>query len=279
MRRRGLLAPAEKVERREMSVPAARPEPDLVLGRYRPLRPLGSGGSGSVGLARVEKSGREVALKSVPRAGTAGARAEREALAAARLRHPACQRVYALGRDAEHVFIASEYVAGKTLRQAFADGDLDDAGTVEAAAQILEGLAHAHGRGIVHRDVKPANVLLADGPEVAIRLLDFGLALLSEEETLTAAGDVPGTLAYMSPERLKGQTAGPPADVWAVGVLLWEGLTGRHPFVGANSRFVDTAKRIEKGAPPLSALRPDLPAQLTNLVDRCLSVNPRKRPA
>ena len=108
-------------------------------------------------------------------------------------------------------------------------GELDDAAAVEAAAQVLEGLAHAHARGIVHRDVKPANVLLADGAGVSVKLLDFGLALIAEEETLTAVGDVPGTLAYISPERLSGEQARPAADVWAVGVMLWEALAGTPP--------------------------------------------------
>src|SRR4051812_31024851 len=177
----------------------------LVLGRYRPLKPLGSGGMGSVWHAHDEKRNREVALKIVPRTGTAGPRAEREAAAAAQLKHPACIRAYALARDEGHVYIAYEYVPGRTLRHALEDGSLDDEAAVEAVAQVLEGLAHAHAEGIVHRDVKPANVLLAEGAGISVKLLDFGLALMREEETLTAAGDVPGTLAYISPERLGGK--------------------------------------------------------------------------
>ncbi len=249
----------------------------LVLGRYRPLKPLGSGGMGSVWHVFDERKSREVALKIVPRSGTAGPRAEREATAATQLRHPACVRAYSLARDEEHVYIAYEYVAGRTLRQALERGELDDESAVEVAAQILEGLAHAHDQGIVHRDVKPANVLLADGPEaVSVRILDFGLALMNEEETLTAAGDVPGTLAYISPERLAGKPAGPETDIWSTGVLLWEALTGRHPFgVGP---FLETAKRIGKGAPSLAAERPDLPTPLVRLVEAALAPDPAKRP-
>jgi hypothetical protein len=250
---------------------------ELVAERYRPLRPLGSGGSGSVWLARDERTGLEVALKIVPREGKAATRAEREALAAARLRHERCLRAYGLERDTRNVYIAYEYVPGQTLRQALRAGELNDAAAIEAGAQILEALAHAHGRGIVHRDVKPSNVLVAEGSELSIRLLDFGLAQLAEEEPLTATGDVPGTLAYVPPERLvHGESGGPPADVWAVGVLLWESLAGWHPFW--NGSLLETAKRIEAGATPLAEVRPDLPKPLAALIDRMLAVDPAARP-
>jgi eukaryotic-like serine/threonine-protein kinase len=252
---------------------------DLVLGRYRPLQPLGSGGSGSVWLARDEPTGVEVALKIVPREGKAAARAEREATAAARLQHPNCQRAYALARDSRHVYIAYEYVPGRTLRQALREGAVDDATALEVAAQLCEVLAHAHAHGIAHRDVKPSNVLVADddrdGP--SIRLLDFGLARMDGEETLTATGDVPGTLAYIPPERLRGEESGPAADIWAIGVLLWEALAGWHPFWKGS--LLDTAKRIEGGAASLARARPDLPRPLIALVDRALSPEPAKRPS
>ncbi|MDQ3992039.1 MAG: serine/threonine protein kinase, partial [Actinomycetota bacterium] len=247
---------------------AALPKNELVLDRYRPVQPLGSGGSGSVWLARDELGGGQVALKIVAREGRAACRAEREAAAASQLGHERCLRALDFGGDGEHVYIAYEYVPGQTLRHALRGGELDDAGTVEAAAQILEGLAHAHAHGIVHRDVKPSNVLLADDELVSVRLLDFGLAVFDDADTLTAAGDVPGTLAYISPERLKGQPADPAADVWAVGVILWEALAGWHPFW--TSSMLDTARRIQDGAPSLAEARPDLPAALVALVDRAL---------
>lgn len=260
-----------------LAAAAPTPSASLVLGRYRPLRPLGSGGNGSVWLARDERSGMEVALKIVPREGKAASRAEREALAAARLRHERCLRAYAFERDDSHVYIAYEYVPGKTVREAMRAGELDDCSAVEAAAQILDGLAHAHARGIVHRDVKPSNVLLKDGAEVSVRLLDFGLAQMQEADTLTAAGDVPGTLAYIAPERLAGQEATSAADVWGVGVMLWEALAGPHPFW--SSSLLETARAIQAGAPPLARERPDLPKALLVAVDRALSLDPSRRPS
>ncbi len=261
-----------------MSVAAhALPRGELVLDRYRPLRPLGSGGSGSVWLARDEHNGLDVALKIVPREGKAAHRAEREAEAAARLRHERCLRAYGFGSDAGHVYIAYEYVGGRTLRDAMRAGELRDRDAVEAAAQILDGLAHAHGRGIVHRDVKPSNVLLADEQPLSVRVLDFGLAQFDEAETLTAVGDVPGTLAYISPERLLGAEAGSASDVWAVGVLLWEALTGRHPFWGVP--LPQMAAAIEAGVPSLAAERPELPRRLVAAVERALDTNPARRPS
>ena len=264
----------------------------LVLGRYRPLRPLGSGGSASVWLARDERDGGEVALKVVPAEGKAGPRAEREVEAAARLDHPRCLRALALARDERHVYVAYEYVRGRTLREALRSGELDDEAAVEAAAQVLEGLAHAHARGVVHRDVKPANIMLAepeappggaDAPpggtdgSISVRLLDFGLAQLEEAQSLTAAGDVPGTLPYIAPERLNGAPASAAADVWSVGVILWEALAGWHPFAAPST--VETARRIRSGAQPVARSRGDLPQELCALVDAMLDRDPKRRPS
>src|SRR5207248_2152782 len=251
--------------------------PPRASGRWRPPRAAYAFGPLlGRGLARAGQNGPDVALKSMPREGKAASRAEREAEAAARLRHPACQRAYGFGRDSQHVYIAYEYVPGRTFREAMRSGELDDASAIEAATQILEALAHAHERGIVHRDIKPSNVLLAEGPRVSVRVLDFGLAQIQEAETLTAQGDVPGTLAYISPERLAGAATTEAADVWAVGVMLWEALAGRHPFW--RSSLLETARAIEEGAPPLETMRPDLPRPLLAAVARALDLDPGRRP-
>jgi hypothetical protein len=240
------------------------------------MRPLGSGGSGSVWLALDERNGLDVALKIIPREGKAAARAEREALAARRLRHERCVRAYDVGHDAGHVYIAYEYVPGRTLREALRTGALSGSDAVEVAAQVLDALAHAHRAGIVHRDVKPSNVLLEDREEIAVRLLDFGLAQFDGADTLTAVGDVPGTLAYISPERLAGGDATPESDVWSVGVVLWEALAQRHPFWGLPLQEV--AQAIQSGAPPLAAERRQLPRRLIAAVDGALAANPDARP-
>ena len=229
---------------------------ELVLGRYRPLRPLGSGGSGSSGSRRTSKTASTSRSRSSRARARLRSRAEREAEAAARLATRPASAPTASAETPRHVYIAYEYVPGRTFREALRGGELDDGSAVEAAAQVLEALAHAHARGIVHRDVKPSNVLLAEGEGVSVRLLDFGLAQIQEAETLTAQGDVPGTLAYIAPERLPAQETTEAADVWAVGVMLWEALAGRHPFW--RSSLLETARAIEDGAPPLadSAARP-----------------------
>lgn len=237
---------------------------------------------GQVWLARDERSGLDVALKIVAREGKTGHRAEREARAAASLRHGRCQRILSLARDPSHVYIAYEYIPGRTLREAMRAGEIDDRAALQVAAQISDALAHAHGKGIVHRDVKPSNVLLAQHldaqPErIDVRLLDFGLAQMAEFDTLTALGDVPGTLAYIAPERLQGLTATSAADVWGVGVLLWETLAGEHPFWGGD--MVETSRLIQQGAPGLETMRPDLPQHVLQTVASALYVNPQRRPS
>jgi hypothetical protein len=278
MLRLGRTVPCRGEEAMTVSSTAyALPTPDLVLDRYRPLRPLGRGGSGSVWLARDERTGLEIALKIVPREGKRASRAAREMEAASRLRHERCVRAYDFGSDSGHVYIAYEYVQGRTMREALRAGKLGDRDAVEAAAQILDALAHAHRLGIVHRDVKPSNVLVEEAPIISIRLLDFGLAQFDEADTLTAVGDVPGTLAYIAPERLRGGDATAASDVWAVGVLLWESLAGEHPFWGVP--LPQVAAAIEAGAAPIGSARTDLPPAIADAVSSALAIEPSRRPS
>ncbi len=250
---------------------------ELIVGRYRPIRPLGAGGSGQVWLALDEDAGREVALKIVARQGRAAQRAEREAEAVWRLRHPGCARALTLEGDDDNVYLVYEYIPGRTLREALRTRALTDAQVVEVAAQLLDALDHAHQQGVVHRDVKPTNIILEEGPSIRVRLLDFGLALIDDVDALTAAGDVPGTLAYISPERLDGSEATEAADVWSVGLILWEGLCGRHPFFGDSA--AETTRRIMAGPGSVADERPELPSALIAAVDGSLSLDPASRPS
>ena len=156
-------------------------------------------------------------------------------------------------------------------------GELRDGQAVEAAAQILDGLAHAHARGIIHRDVKPSNVLLAEDDGISVRLLDFGLAQFDEAETLTAVGDVPGTLAYISPERLRGEEACPASDIWGVGDPALGGarrqasVLGRAAAAdGRNDRDGRAAARRQSG--------PTCRSGCSSAIGHALAIDPAKRP-
>ena len=241
------------------------------------LKPLGRGGSGSVWLARDEQTGLEVALKIVPREGKRAARAAREMEAASRLRHERCVRAYDFGGDTGHVYIAYEYVRGRTLREASARGGGRRRGR-------RSRLPHRCSTGLRTRTAAESSIATSSRrtcwsrtrDDISVRVLDFGLAQFDEADTLTAVGDVPGTLAYISPERLSGKEASERSDVWAVGVILWEALAGSHPFWGVP--LPQVASTIASGAPPLSARRGDLPRRLLAAIDAALSVDPAKRP-
>jgi serine/threonine protein kinase len=190
---------------------------------------------GQVWLARDERSGLDVALKIVAREGKTGHRAEREARAAASLRHDRCQRIISLARDPSHVYIAYEYIPGRTLREAMRAGEIDDRAALQVAAQISDALAHAHGKGIVHRDVKPSNVLVsttADGDDHAY-LIDFGITKALDGTRLSMTVGCFGTPAYMAPERFLGD-GDARSDIYALGCILYEALTGMAAFTASN---------------------------------------------
>ena len=233
----------------------SRPPRSSFSGAIAPCAHWEPGAQARCGSRSTSGTDLDVALKIIAREGKAAARAEREAMAARRLRHDRCVRAYDVGHDPSHVYIAYEYVPGRTLRETIRAGALTDRDAVEIAAQVLDALAHAHRTGIVHRDVKPANILVEDCDDLSIRLLDFGLAQFDGADTLTAVGDVPGTLAYIAPERLDGSEATPQSDVWSVGVLLWETLSERHPFWGVPIQEVARAIQAGRTAARLGAAR------------------------
>jgi eukaryotic-like serine/threonine-protein kinase len=250
-------------------------------GRYVLGEVLGTGGMATVWRARDEVLGRDVAVKvlSPQYAADPGflARFEREARHAARLSHPHLVTVFDCGVDESMPFIVMELVAGPTLRQV-----LDRAGTLPAgeavsiAAAVCEALEVAHAAGLVHRDIKPANIVLAGGGEV--KVLDFGIARADGGAGSTRTQGVLGTAAYLSPEQASGHPAGPQSDLYALGCVLFEMLTGAPPFSADTT--VGIAYRHVHDDPGLpSGRRPGLPERLDQITGRLLAKNPQDRPA
>lgn len=258
------------------------PRGELVLDRYRLLDPLGSGGHGTVWAARDEKLRRTVALKRIPRgAGASGVdqrRIDREALAAARLSHPAIVAFYEAFSDHDAFYLVSELVNGESLAQRYATSRPDELELIAIGAALADALGHAHARGVVHRDVKPQNVIVCADPTAGgapAKLTDFGVALIADEQPLTRTGDVIGTLAYMSPEQAHGRPATAASDLYALALTLYEGFAGHNPLRGASA--VATVRRLGRSVAPLSAARPDLPRRLSGAIDQALERDPGRR--
>ena len=246
-----------------------------------PARQLGAEGLGVVSPAHDELLRRDVAVKRIPRApGADSDRASREALAAARLSHPAIVALYEACASADAFYLISELVHGQTLARLIADGGLRDADTVAVGCAMCDALAHAHSRGVIHRDVKPGNVIvpyafLDSGAGAAAKLTDFGGAWMSGTGALTRTGDVLGTLAYMAPEQADGRDAEEAADLYSLALVLYETLSGANPVRGATP--AETARRIGKRVPGLERVRGDLPRELLDALDRALLARPRHR--
>jgi hypothetical protein len=257
------------------------PPRQLVLGRYRLERRIGAGGFGVVWLAFDEKLEREVAVKVVPRdAGEPHSdRAEREARVAARLNHPGIVALYELGADDDAVYLVSELVPGRTLAELNRAGAVSDRDIARIGSALCDALAHAHQRKVIHRDVKPQNVLVVDEPAAGAgfaKLADFGVAHLSSGDPLTRTGDVVGTLAYMAPEQAEGERVSAAADVYSLALTLYEAWTGVNP-VRATSPM-GTARRLGTLLPPLRSRRRDLPDELGHAIDQALDPDPERRP-
>jgi eukaryotic-like serine/threonine-protein kinase len=249
---------------------------ELVMERFRLLEPIGSGGMGEVFRAFDERLQRHVAIKEIRVADPE--RVLREAQAAARLNHPGIVTVYELGERAGRALLVSELVPGQTLGALRRAGELTDRDVAEIGADLCDALAHAHAHGVVHRDIKPENVIVRDDDRAGRRakLMDFGIARVAGVPTLTATGEVVGTLAYMSPEQAEGLTAGPESDAYSVALTLFECWAGENP-VAADTP-AETARRIGATQPGLADYRSDLPQGLVEAVDACLEPEPERRP-
>lgn len=254
----------------------------VVGGRYRLGPVLGRGGMAEVRRGRDLRLERPVAVKLL-RAELASdpqlrARFEREARAAARLRHPHAVWIYDTGEDAGlRPFIVMELLPGETLADRISAGPLPESSVRRLASEILGALDAAHSAGILHRDVKPANILFND--EGAAKVADFGIAKTTEagvDTDLTTTGHVLGTLAYLAPERTEGKAATPASDLWSLGVVLYEALTGQRPFSG-NSAFAAALAARQGTMTPLAGLRPDLSPRLAAGIERAVAPRPGDR--
>jgi eukaryotic-like serine/threonine-protein kinase len=267
------VLPTEPLQTAPAMQPAA-----LVLGRYRLERRLGAGGFGVVWRARDERLERPVAVKVLPHRRGLGKRAEREALAAARLNHPGIVTLYEAGSDDDATYLVSELVEGRTLDELLADGALSDRDVARIGAALADALNHAHAHGVIHRDVKPGNVMVPRVPhgEAALaKLTDFGVARLVGDDPLTRTSDVVGTLAYMAPEQAEGEAVGPAADLYSLGLVVYEALTGVNPVRGAGPAA--TARRVGEPLPEVRRVRRDVPRALAAALDRAVRPHPDQR--
>jgi len=252
----------------------------VVLGRYRLERRLGAGGFGVVWLGWDEKLEREVAVKAIPREGGSGERVEREARAAARLNHPGIVAIYELASDEHDVYLVSELVRGRTLAELVHVGAIADRDVARIGIALCEALEHAHARGVIHRDVKPQNVMVLAEPAAGAgfaKLADFGVAHVASGDPLTRTGDVVGTLAYMAPEQADGARVAPACDVYSLALTLYEAWTGTNPVRAGGPAA--TVRRLGRPLPSLAALRRDLPLELCDAIDEALDIDPAQRPA
>ncbi len=248
----------------------------LLAGRYRRLSTLGVGGMARVLLAEDERLGRHVAIKQMHSSAPedSARRLQREARIGAALSHPNLVSVFDIETDDESVLIVMEYVEGETLRDALSRGPLESEQAVSVVADIAAALDHVHSQGVVHRDVKPGNVIIGrDGAKLA----DLGIATAAEATRITVSGTVLGTAAYMAPEQIDGERAGPAADVYSLAAVAFEALAGRKARDGSTP--MEIAHRVATEPPPdLRDAWPAAPAGAAQALKRGMAPDPADRP-
>jgi serine/threonine protein kinase len=251
---------------------------DKFISHYRIIGKLGAGGMGVVYRAEDTKLGRMVALKFIaPReieSAEEKARFLHEAQAAASLGHPNICVVHEIDEADGRLFMAMEYVEGESLKDRVARGPLKIDEALDVAIQIAQGLDAAHRKSVVHRDVKPANIMMEAGG--LVKIMDFGLAKMSGQSKLTKTGTTLGTTAYMSPEQARGEEADHRSDIWSLGAVIYEMVAGRTPFKGDYEQAV--LYSIMNEAPePLTAVRSNVPMELDRIVAKALAKDPKER--
>jgi eukaryotic-like serine/threonine-protein kinase len=256
---------------------------DVIGNRYRIQRQLGRGGMGAVYLADDEVLGEPVALKIIASAFSTDPlalvdRFRREASAARKVSSPNVIRIHDLGETRDGLlYLSMEYFPGRTLSEMLqARGRLAATDLREIGAQICDGLGAAHAAGVIHRDLKPQNVLV--GERNAVKLIDFGLAKTAFLTSLTATGLMMGTPHYMSPEQVRGKDCDARSDIYSLGALIYHAATGQPPFEGENAIAIGFAHCSEDPRPPRE-LAPDLSERLSDMLLRALAKEPKQRPA
>jgi serine/threonine protein kinase len=255
--------------------------PDTIIdSRYRVMQRLGTGGMADVFLVEDQQLGRKVALKLLHRRFAEDPafveRFRREAQAAAGLQHQNIVSVYDRGEWDGTYYIAMEYLAGRTLKQVIREeAPLDPVRAIDIAIQILKAASFAHRRGIVHRDLKPHNVMVDDAGNA--KVTDFGIARAGASD-MTETGSIMGTAQYLSPEQAQGHSVNASSDLYSVGIVLYEMLTGRVPFDGEAAVTI-ALKHVSEAPIPPRELNPDIPPELEQTVLWTLNKNPADRPA
>ncbi|MFC2166148.1 protein kinase [Acidobacteriota bacterium] len=249
-----------------------------IAGKYKILSELGRGGMGVVYKAKDTRLKRTVALKFLPAELTKDKEAKerfiQEAQAAAALNHPQICTIYEVDETENQTFIAMEYIEGQSLKDKLKEEPLDIDEAKDIAIQVAEGLMEAHEKGIVHRDIKPANIMLTKKGQA--KITDFGLAKLSWGVDLTKTSTIMGTAAYMSPEQAKGEEVDHRTDIWSLGAMLHEMLSGERPFYKSQEQALIYAILNDKPT-PLSLIRSDIPSHIEQVVEKALSKKARER--
>ncbi len=250
----------------------------IIAGKYKILAELGRGGMGVVYKAKDTRLNRTVALKFLPTELTQDKEAKRrfiqEAQAAAALNHPHICIIHEVDESDDQTFIAMEFIEGQTLKEKIETGPLGVDEAVDIASQVAEGLEKAHKKGIIHRDIKPANIMIDD--ESQAKITDFGLAKLSWGADLTKPATIMGTVAYMSPEQAKGKKVDHRTDIWSLGAMLYEMLSGERPFQKAQEQALIFAILNDKPT-PLSLLRSEIPSRLENVIEKAMAKKASER--